>query len=89
MQAEGYSELSLESLVANPPAAIVGGFFDTAAVARQPWGIGRHRALRDLMRRHGLISLPAAILGCPAWFAADGAERIAAAAPSRRPRPAV
>ncbi len=83
----GYSELSLESLVAHPPAAIVGGFFDSAAITRQPWGIGRHRVLRDLMRRDALVSLPASILGCPAWFAADGAARIAAAAPSRR-RPA-
>ena len=84
VQTHGYSELSLESLVASPPAAIVGGFFDPAAVSREPWGIGRHRVLRDLMRRKALISLPASILGCPAWFAADGAARIAAAAPSRR-----
>lgn len=88
-QAPGYTELSLESLVVHPPAAIVGGFFDPSAVARQPWGIGRHRVLRELMRRHALISLPAAILGCPAWFAADAAARLAAAAPSRRPRPPV
>jgi iron complex transport system substrate-binding protein len=81
-QTTGYSELSLESLVARPPSAIVGGFFDSAATARQPWGIGRHRVLRDLMRRKALISLPGAILGCPAWFAADGVVAIAAAAPS-------
>ncbi len=81
-QTTGYSELSLESLVARPPAAIVGGFFDSAATARQPWGIGRHRVLRELMRRKALISLPGAILGCPAWFAADGVVAIAAAAPS-------
>ena len=86
-QSQGYSGLSLESLVAHPPAAIVGGFFDTAALAREPWGVGRHRVLRDLMRRNALISLPASILGCPAWFAADGAARIAAAAPARRSRP--
>jgi iron complex transport system substrate-binding protein len=84
---QGYAELSLESLVAHPPAAIVGGFFDKAATARQPWGIGRHRVLRELMRRKALISLPGAILGCPAWFAADGVAAIAAAAPGRRPAP--
>jgi iron complex transport system substrate-binding protein len=83
----GYSELSLESLVARPPAAIVGGFFDRSAIARQPWGIGRHRVLRDLMRRKALVSLPGSILGCPAWFAADGVAAIAAAAPGRRPTP--
>ncbi len=88
-QASGYTELSLESLVVHPPAAVVGGFFDASAVARQPWGIGRHRVLKDLMRRNALISLPAAILGCPAWFAGDGVARLAAAAPSRRSRPAV
>ncbi len=82
-QTTGYAELSLERLIADPPAAVVGGFFDRAAVSRQPWGIGRHRVLRELMRRTALVSLPAAILGCPAWFAADGATRIAAAARSR------
>lgn len=82
-QSHGYSELSIEMLAANPPSAIVGGFFDSAATARQPWGIGRHRVLRDLMRRKAVISLPGAILGCPAWFAADGVLAIATAAPSR------
>ena len=86
-QTVGYSELSMEALVAHPPAAIVGGFFESAATARQPWGIGRHRVLRDLMRRKALISLPGAILGCPAWFAADGVAAIAAAAPGPRPAP--
>ena len=75
--------------MAHPPAAVVGGFFDTPAVAREPWAIGRHRVLRTLLKRRGLISLPAAILGCPAWFAADGAAQIAAAAPTRRSVPAL
>ena len=85
----GYSELSLEYLVQHPPVAIVGGFFDASAIARQPWSIGRHRVLRDLMRRDAIVSLPASILGCPAWFAAEGAARIAAAAASRRPHPTI
>ncbi len=76
----GYSEVSIETLVARPPDAIVGGFFDSPAAARQPWGIGRHRVLRELMRRKALVSLPGSMLGCPTWFAADGVAMLAAAA---------
>lgn len=79
-QTAGYTELSIESLISRPPDAIVGGFFDSPATARQPWGIGRHRVLRDLMRRKALVTLPGAVLGCPAWFAADGVAALAAAA---------
>ena len=82
-QGVGFREVSLESLVAQPPEAIVGGFFDRALVARQPWGVGRHGVLKALMRKRALVSLPADRLGCPAWFSADAVAAIADAAPGK------
>jgi len=35
--------------------------------------------VRSLARGRAIISLPGALLGCPAWFAADGVAAIAGA----------
>ena len=80
--AAGFAPLSLERIVADPPAHFVLGFFDPKDLAGQRWSIGRHRALRRVMAGRTLAVLPAAVLGCPAWFAADGARDLAQA---RRP----
>lgn len=76
-----WKPIPLERLVMTPPSAFVLGFFDTFAVAMQRWGPGRHAALRKRLAGRTAASLPSAILGCPAWFAADGAELLARAAP--------
>jgi len=76
----GYRELSLEQLVARPPSAVVEGVFDPGSGAGDPWGVGRHQVLRRLTAGRTLVSLPGAVLACPAWFAADGVELIARAA---------
>ncbi len=76
-----WKPIPLERLVMTPPRAFVLGFFDTFAVAMQRWGPGRHAALRKRLAGRTAASLPSAILGCPAWFAADGAELLARAAP--------
>jgi len=76
-----WKPIPLERLVMAPPRAFVLGFFDTFAVAMQRWGPGRHSALRKRLAGRTAASLPSAILGCPAWFAADGAELLARAAP--------
>ena len=75
----GYSAVSLERLVSRPPDAFVLGFFDRDSLAGQRWSIGRHEALRRAMAGRTLAELPASILGCPAWFAADGPRALAAA----------
>jgi iron complex transport system substrate-binding protein len=77
----GYRELSLEALQIVPPSAIVEGYFDAAGQAQTHWGPGRHGALQKLAAGRALVSLPATLLGCPAWFAADATSMIAAAAP--------
>lgn len=73
----------LEKMALSPPDALILGFFDPAAMATQRWAFGRHRIVRKLARERAIASLPASILGCPAWFAADGAVRLAQAARSR------
>lgn len=76
-----WKPIPLERLVMHPPQAFVLGFFDTFAVAMQRWGPGRHSALKARLPGRTVASLPSAILGCPAWFAADGPELLARAAP--------
>lgn len=73
----GYAPVSLESLVMNPPAAMVLGFFDDFTNAMVRWGAGRHHALQRLVDERAAGALPSSIAGCPAWFAADGALMLA------------
>lgn len=75
-----FEPVSLEKLVVSPPDALVLGFFDDAALSTQRWAFGRHRVVRELAARRTLVSLPSSILGCPAWFAADGPMLMARAA---------
>ena len=76
---QGWRAVSLERLVLSPPSAIVEGFFDVAADAYWRWSIARQGALRRVTAHRTLVALPGAILGCPAWFAADGTSAIARA----------
>jgi iron complex transport system substrate-binding protein len=75
----GFRAVSLERLVFDPPSAIIEGFFDLFAQAYQWWNLGRQPVVRSLARGRAIVSLPGALLGCPAWFAADGAAAIAKA----------
>ncbi|MEJ2814348.1 MULTISPECIES: ABC transporter substrate-binding protein [unclassified Caulobacter] len=75
-----FSPAPLESLVLNPPKAVVLGFFDLTRAGADRWGPGRHAALRKTTRGRVVASLPGAMLGCSAWFAADGARTLAEAA---------
>ena len=74
----GYGVLSLERLVLSPPTLVAFGFFDQNMEAYERWSVGRERVLNELAARRGTVSLPGAILGCPAWFVADGAAQLAA-----------
>ncbi len=81
----GFSPTPLERLVLRPPEAAVLGFFDRASVRAQHWSQARSGVLISLIRGRTIASLPGSILGCPAWFAADGAVAIGGAAGDRRP----
>ena len=82
--ASGYAPVSLESLVLRPPAALVLGFFRDLEGGRQHWTIAGNGYLRGLVRDRAIASLPGSMLGCPAWFAADGALALARARPAAR-----
>jgi iron complex transport system substrate-binding protein len=79
----GYGPVTLEQLVWNPPTALVLGFFRDLAGGRDHWNIAGDGYLRGLVRRRAIASLPGSELGCPAWFAADGAAALAAARPAK------
>jgi iron complex transport system substrate-binding protein len=77
--ASGYAPVPLEQLVLHPPSALVLGFFSDLAAGRARWTIAGNGYLRALAERRAIASLPGAMLGCPAWFAADGSLALAAA----------
>jgi iron complex transport system substrate-binding protein len=74
-----FSPAPLEQLVLAPPKAVVLGFFDLTRAGADRWGPGRHAALRKATQGRVIASLPGAMLGCSAWFAADGALALAEA----------
>jgi iron complex transport system substrate-binding protein len=75
-----FAPAPLEQMVLSPPKAVVLGFFDLTRAGADRWGPGRHAALRKATRGRVIASLPGAMLGCSAWFAADGARTLAEAA---------
>lgn len=75
-----FAPAPLEQMVMNPPKAVVLGFFDLTRAGADRWGPGRHAALRKTTRGRVIVSLPGSMLGCSAWFAADGARVLAEAA---------
>lgn len=74
-----FQPVSLEGLVMTPPAAVVLGLFDMARAGADRWGPGRHAALRRVVATRTAASLPASVVGCPGWFAADGVRMLAEA----------
>ncbi|HEY5289030.1 MAG TPA: ABC transporter substrate-binding protein, partial [Caulobacteraceae bacterium] len=80
----GYGVISLERLLLKPPSLVVLGFFDDDMAVSERWSVGREAALHRLIAERASVSLPGAILGCPAWFVADGARDLAVWARSHR-----
>jgi iron complex transport system substrate-binding protein len=75
--APGYAPISLEAMVLKPPAALVLGFFRDLAGGRQHWTIAGNGYLRGLVHERAIASLPGRLLGCPAWYAAEGSLALA------------
>ncbi|MBS0296275.1 MAG: ABC transporter substrate-binding protein [Proteobacteria bacterium] len=76
--APGYQPVSLEKFVLQPPDLLVLGFFDEASGGR--WDVGRRPLVRRIAKGRTVADLPADLLGCPGWFAADASVRLAEAA---------
>lgn len=71
----GYGAYCVERIAMQPPVRFVLGFFD---MLRSDWrGPGRHPVVRRAAEGKTAARLPAAVLTCPAWFAADGVEIMA------------
>jgi iron complex transport system substrate-binding protein len=80
--APGYSPVPLERLTLHPPDAVVLAFFDPRHEGR--WAVGRRPLFRRLTQGRVIARLGGDVLLCPAWYSADAALQIAAAAPGRR-----
>jgi iron complex transport system substrate-binding protein len=74
----GWPPLPAETLVLDPPGAIVAGFFTLASERASNWSAARHPAFRAVFEQAQVVHLPADLLSCPAWFSVEAAERIAA-----------
>jgi iron complex transport system substrate-binding protein len=75
----GFGVISVERIAMEPPIRFVLGFFDQL---RADWrGPGRHPVVRRAAQGRTAAKLPAAVLTCPAWFAADGVEMMARGRP--------
>lgn len=67
----GFGAVSVERIVLQPPRRFLLGFFDQV---RGDWrGVGRHPLIARAAKGHVAAELPASVLTCPAWFAADAA----------------
>jgi len=67
----GFGAVSVERIALQPPRRFLLGFFDQV---RADWrGVGRHPLIARAARGRVAAELPAAVLTCPAWFAADAA----------------
>jgi len=77
--APGFGAISVERIALQPPIRFVLGFFDQL---RADWrGPGRHPVVKRAAEGRTAARLPAAVLTCPAWFAADGVEMMAKGRP--------
>lgn len=71
-----FSPVSVERIALFPPTRFVLGFFDQA---RADWrGAGRHPVVQKAAEGRVAARLPAAVLTCPGWFAADAAAMLRA-----------
>ena len=67
----GYAPVSVERMALSPPKRFILGFFD---LFRSDWrGPGRHPVVQQAANGRIAAHLPASVLTCPAWFAADAA----------------
>lgn len=77
----GYNEVPLERFVLQPPEAVVLAFFDAPTYASSSWTPGRHALMQKQLRERAVASLPAPMIACANWGAAEAAEMLAAQAP--------
>ena len=82
-RSQTFGAVPLERLILDKPTALVLGFFERFELAQQGWGPGRHGVMQALVKTRAIDSLPASVLGCPAWFAGDAVQSLGQAARRR------
>ena len=70
--------ISAETLVADPPAFIVAGFFSANSERVNHWSAARHPAIRQVLRETPHVFLDTDVLSCPGWYSVEAAEKIRA-----------
>ena len=78
-RAPGYAPAPLERLMLSPPKVVVFGRFDAPGHGR--WSPVKGPVVHKALAGSRTVELPGSLLACPAWFAADAVEQLAAAAP--------
>lgn len=73
---EGWTQLSLERFVQNPPDVLIAGFFDQPSTTSSHWSLSRHARVKDMMDSLPTISIPSKYLACNGLFSVDAAELI-------------
>lgn len=81
----GWPALPMEKLTLDPPELIVTGFFEATTEYVNHWSASRHPAFQRVFAGTPAVHLRADLISCPAWFAVEAAEEIAAAATEDRP----
>lgn len=78
---KGWGRLDMETLVLNPPEALVAAYFD-----RPGWSLRHkfthHPVFRQVMADRPTIAVPGALIACSGWPLIDGIEFLAHARPS-------
>lgn len=72
----GWAFIDLETLVVNPPDAVVASFFDLRFLKTDIWRLGRHSAMQDFLQSRPVVYVPARKFACATWYVADAAEQI-------------
>lgn len=78
---KGWGRLDMETLVLNPPQALVAAYFD-----RPGWSLrhkfAHHPVFRQVMADRPTIAVPGALIACSGWPLIDGIEFLAHARPA-------
>lgn len=72
----GWTAIDLETLVVDPPDAVVASFFDLRFLKTDMWRLGRHRAVQDFLSSRPVVYVPARKFACATWYVVDAAEQI-------------
>lgn len=75
----GWHKLPVEALIAEPPAIIVRGFFETPGHRQDRWASSGHAALTGALAKARLVDVPGSQLACGNWLAGDALATMTAA----------